>query len=57
MTYKQLLQQLQQLSQEQLNSDVSIYDVDADEYYCEAEFVFTTNQCDVLDANHPVIRF
>lgn len=57
MTYKELLQQLQQLSEEQLISDVAIYDTDADEYYqLTVELVFTT-QTDVLDVNHPVIRF
>jgi len=57
MTYKQLLQQLQQLSEEQLNSDVAIYDTGTDEYYqLQVELVFTT-QTDVLDVDHPVIRF
>jgi hypothetical protein len=58
MTYKELLQQLQQLTEDQLNSDVAIYDEGTDEYYqLKVELVFTTGECDVLDPDHPVIRF
>lgn len=57
MTYQQLLQQLQSLDEEQLNQEVAIYDEGTDEYYqLKVELVFTTVS-DVLDANHPVIRF
>jgi hypothetical protein len=58
MTYKDLLDQLQQLDEEQLNSDVAIHDTDIDEYFqASVEFVFATDECQVLDADHPVIRF
>jgi hypothetical protein len=58
MTYKELLSQLSELSEEQLNSDVCVYDTGIDEYFqLNVEFVFTTEECDVLDPNHPVIRF
>ena len=58
MTYKELLQQLQQLSEEQLKSDVAIYDEGTDEYYqLKVELVFETEECDVLDVDHPIIRF
>jgi hypothetical protein len=58
MTYKELLHQLQQLDLEQLNQDVAVYDTGTDEYYqLKVEFVFSTEECDVLDVNHPVIRF
>jgi len=58
MTYKELLNQLQSLTEEQLNQDVAVYDTDTDEYYqASVEFVFSTDECDVLDANHPIIRF
>jgi hypothetical protein len=58
MTYKELLQQLQQLDEEQLNQDVAVYDTGTDEYYqLKVEFVFSTEECDVLDVNHPIIRF
>jgi hypothetical protein len=62
MTYKELLQQLQQLNEEQLNSDVSICDFfgedECPEYYQSCvEFVFATEECGVLDVDHPIIRF
>lgn len=60
MTYKELLQQLQQLNEEQLNSDVCIWnsDYEIDEFYQDGvEFVFATEECQVLDVDHPIIRF
>jgi hypothetical protein len=58
MTYKELLQQLQQLSEDQLNSDVAIYDEGTDEYYqLKVELVFATDAQSVLDVDHPIIRF
>lgn len=59
MTYKELLQQLQQLNEEQLNSDVAIWNSDYEgEYYqSDVEFVFATDECQVLDVDHPIIRF
>ena len=58
-TYKELLIQLQQLTEEQLNSDVCVWDSGGqDEYYQESvEFVFATEKCGVLDVDHPIIRF
>lgn len=58
MTYKQLLQQLQQLSEDQLNEDVCVYDTGTDEYYqLNVELVYSTQECDVLNLDHPIIRF
>lgn len=59
MTYRELLAQLQQLNQEQLDSDVCIWDsYENDEFYQEGvEVVFATEECQVLDINHPIIRF
>jgi len=58
MTYKELLQQLQQLNEDQLNSDVAVYDEGIDEYYqLNVELVFATDACQVLDVDHPIIRF
>lgn len=62
MTYKELLQQLQQLSEEQLNQRVVLYDTFGEdgcgEYYSKGiEFVFATEECDVLNVNYPIIRF
>ena len=57
MTYRELFAQLQQLTDEQLDSTVTVYDTDSDEYYGCTELVYTTDACDVLDPNHPVISF
>lgn len=59
MTYKELLEQLQQLNEEQLNSDVAICSEDEPDEYFQAgvEFVFATEECQVLDVDHPIIRF
>lgn len=57
MTYKELLNCLSQLNEEQLNHDVAVFDSDQCEYYqSSVELVFTTDT-DVLDENHAVIRF
>ena len=58
MTYKELLQQLQQLNEDQLNEDVCVYDTGTDEYYqLNVELVYSTQECDTLDLDHPIIRF
>ena len=58
MTYKELLQQLQRLSEDQLNEDVCVYDTGTDEYYqLNVELVYSTQECDVLNLDHPIIRF
>lgn len=58
MTYKELLQQLQQLNEDQLNQDVCVYDTDTDEYYQRSvELVYSTQECDTLDLDHPIISF
>ena len=58
MTYKELLIQLQQLNEEQLNQDVAIYEPCADEFWQDkVELLFATDECQVLDVDHPFIRF
>ena len=59
MTYKELLQQLQKMNEEQLNSDVCVWDsYENDEFYQDGvELVFATEDCQVLDVDHPIIRF
>jgi hypothetical protein len=60
MTYKELLEQLQQLNEDQLHCDVTIFDTmgSPDEYYqAGVELVFATEECQVLDVDHPIIRF
>ena len=54
MKYKELLLQLQQLTEEQLNEDVCLYhDYEGDYYQSDVEFV----ECDALNLDHPIIRF
>ena len=58
MTYKELLAELQKLNEEQLNQDVAIWDEDNDEFYQQdVDLLFVDNTQDVLDVNHPIIRF
>ena len=58
MTYKELLNQLQQLNEEQLNQDVAIWDDVGNEYYqSDVYFQFADDTQDVLDVGHPVISF
>ena len=58
MTYKELLNQLSQLNEEQLNQDVAIWDEVNDEFYQQdVDLLFVDNTQDVLDVNHPIIRF
>lgn len=57
MTYKELKEQLDNLSEEQLNQDVTVYDSHQDEYYGSyTDLEFTPNdETDVLDPNHAYI--
>ena len=58
MKYKELLLQLQQLTEEQLNEDVCLYhDYEGDYYQSDVEFVYSTQECDALNLDHPIIRF
>ena len=57
MTYKELLDQLQQLNPEQLDADVMIQDCDYDYYGYKVELVFATDAQSALNVDHPVIRF
>ena len=58
MTYKELLAELQKLNEEQLNSDVAIWDEVNDEFYQQdVDLLFVDNTQDVLDVDHPIIRF
>lgn len=53
MTYKELLQQLQKLNEEQLNQDVTVCDVE-EEYFAVLGLYFANPAFnDVLDAGHP----
>ena len=57
MNYKEILNQLQQLNEEQLNQDVALWNDLLDEYYqLDVDLLFV-DETDVLDAGHPIIRF
>lgn len=53
-TYRQLLEALQELSQEELDMHVSIYDATNEEYY-PLNYTSKTEVDDVLDADHPIM--
>ena len=57
MTYKELLAELQKLNEEQLNQDVAIWDEVNDEFYQQDVDLLFVDETDVLDVNHPIIRF
>ena len=57
LTYRELLAQLQQLTPEQLEQTVTVYDSASDEHHGANELVYTTDAQDVLDPEHFVIRF
>ena len=53
MTYKQLLEQLQQLSPERLEDTVTVYDSYTDEYTASIDTNVANEEfCDVLDQGH-----
>lgn len=55
-TYRELKEKLEKLTEEQLDMNVSFYDKMNDEYYSGGAF-FITDEDDVLDKNHPVITY
>lgn len=55
LTYRQLLQKLQQFNDEQLDSHVTICDIE-EEYHAVVELNFADpTLCDVLDPGHPYL--
>jgi len=58
MKYKELLNQLSQLNEEQLNEDVCLYhDYEGEYYQSDVELVYAGQECDALNLDHPIIRF
>ena len=55
MTYRELIEQLKKLTEEQLDCDVTVQDLYEEEYY-SADFD-TVVESDVLDEDHPIITF
>ena len=55
MTYADLLVAISNMTGEQLESNVTVYIPEWDEHFA-ANLVFATEENDVLDPNHPIIR-
>ena len=53
-TYRDLLKALQELSSDELDMHVTIYDFASEEYYA-LNYTGKTEGDDVLDANHPIM--
>ncbi len=53
MTYRELIKKLSKLSDDQLDSDVTIH-TDNDEYF-QAKLNISDETCDVLDEGHPYL--
>lgn len=54
MTYKQMLSFINELSDEQLEMDVTVYLETDDEFFPVLDFA-VTDETDVLDTDHPYI--
>ena len=62
MTYKELLEKLKRLSQEQLDSDVTVYVCDenfsfGDEFFPVNDLLTSDDHIDILDPDHPYLVF
>ena len=55
MTYRELIEQLEKLTKEQLDCTVTIEDINYEEYYA-GDFDIVV-ESDVLDEDHPVLTF
>jgi len=56
MTYKELLEELQSASEEQLNQNVTVHLMDDDEYYpIHSVCVAVEDECGLLDEDHLVL--
>lgn len=54
-TYRDMLTWLNKLSPEQLDSNVTVYDLDQDEYIPVNSLYISTNTTNVLDGHHPIL--
>lgn len=55
MTYKELREILNAASEEELNSDVTVYLPESDEYYSVTDYDITDEDNDVFDAGQPFL--
>ena len=56
-TFKDLLIMLQAMTPEQLDSTLTVYDPDSDEYYPITTLFAASDSHQVLDENHPYLTF
>lgn len=55
-TYRQLLDTIQNMTEEQKDYNVTVFDRIGEEYFPVNKIEFTDDRaCDVLDDNHPVL--
>lgn len=55
-TYRELLNSLLKLSEEQLDCDITSYNEETDEYHAaQLTMIITNDDVDILDKDHPVI--
>jgi hypothetical protein len=57
MTYRELILKLQEMSDSQLDMDVTIFDSVSDEFHPMVSLEFANENIDVLDNQHPFINF
>jgi hypothetical protein len=58
MKYKELLEKLQSLDENQLNQTVTVYVSSDDEYFGISDSDFSKEEtCDVLDPDHVYLRY
>ena len=56
MTYKQLSEAINKMTEEQQNSDVTVYDTASDEYFPSERYDFADGNGEfVLDVGHPLL--
>lgn len=56
MNWNQLIEKILKMTPEQRQTDVTVHDVDSDEYY-KVDDLNITNDTGVLDDGHPVLAF
>ena len=56
LTWAELRDKIDEMPEEQQNTDVTMFDGNEDEFYRLCELKFTEeDECDVLDPNHPYL--
>jgi hypothetical protein len=56
MTWKELAQKINDLSEEQKNTDVTFYDTNDGQFYALRSFLIADKNEDVIDPGHPFMQ-